>query len=464
MEILTIILLVIVIALLVTLLFRKPAADVTLKETLKDYDERLLQSINNAAYNQNNSLADIKVAISESNRNMSDNINKNFADMIRKDSEAQKNSNNIISENIERMQGILETRMDSFKSEVSETLKNISGRLAETVKENAEGQKKINDNLSASLEKIHLLTQEKLSNIQKDVNDKLDASLNKRLDESFEKVTTQLSQLYKSLGELGKMSDGIANLNRTLTNVKTRGTWGEIQLGSILENTMEKTQYGRNIKLDKNSNEIIEFAIKIPAKENDNEVIYLPIDSKFPLDIYNKLVDASIKGSKEDVDNCAKELENRIKSEAKKISEKYILPPVTTDFAIMFLPTESLYAEVLRINGLAEFCQNECHIVISGPTTITALLNSLRVGFNNLALNKKTAEIGEILKAVKAQFNKFNELIDATAKKLNAAIKSTDDLKKRTGQIIKKMKDVGELNTTESDKTLMIEEISYGED
>ena len=437
MDIFIIILLAVAIILLVMLFLRKPVVDMTLKEIL---------------------LSELKAANSEANQKISNSINECFNDMIRKDAEAQQTSNHIISEKIGSMQGALEMRMDAFKGEVGDTLQSVSEKLTETVKENAEGQKKISDNLAASLEKIHSLTQEKLSNIQRDVNDKLDASLNKRLDESFEKVTTQLSQLYKSLGELGKMSDGIANLNKTLTNVKTRGTWGEIQLDNILKDTMTESQYVKNIKLDKNSNDVVEFAIKIPAKENDNEVIYLPIDSKFPLDIYGRLVDASEAGSKEDFEKCVKELENRIKDEAKKISEKYILPPVTTDFAIMFLPTESLYAEVLRINGLAEFCQNECHIVISGPTTITALLNSLNVGFNNLALNKKTAEIGEILKAVKAQFSKFDELIDKTQKSINAAYSKTEDLKKRTGQIIKKMKDVGEIDSKEADRTLMIEE------
>ena len=355
------------------------------------------------------------------------------------------------------MQGALEARMDAFKVEVSETLKNISGRLVEIVKENAESQKKLNDNLSESLNKIHLLTQEKLNGIQKDVNEKLDASLNKRIDESFEKVTNQLSQLYKSLGELGEMSNGISNLNKTLTNVKTRGTWGEIQLGSILEDTLTVAQYAKNIKLNKTSDDIVEFAIKIPAKEDSNEIIYLPIDSKFPLNIYANLVDASEAGSKEECDKYAKELENRIKTEAKTISGKYINPPITTDFAIMFLPTESLYAEVLRINGLAEFCQNNYRIIIAGPSTITALLNALRVGFANVALNKKTTEVRNILEAVKTQFNKLDELIDTTQKSIDKASSSTDNLKKRTTQIIRKMKNIGELDTETADKVLMID-------
>ena len=345
-----------------------------------------------------------------------------------------------------------------MKGSVGESLKDINEKLVETVKENSEGQKKISDNLSESLLKIQTLTEEKLNGIQKDVNDKLDASLNKRLDESFEKVTNQLTQLYKSLGELGEMSDGISNLNKTLSNVKTRGTWGEIQLGNILEETMTEAQYAKNIKLKKNSDDIVEFAIKIPAREEGDEIIYLPIDSKFPLDIYGNLVDAADSGVKENYDKYVKELEVRIKTEAKSIRDKYVIPPVTTDFAIMFLPTESLYAEVLRINGLAEFCQNKYRVIIASPSTITALLNSLRVGFANVALNKKTAEVRKILEAVKAQYGKLDELIDTTKKKLEAAVTSTDNLKERTRKIQKSMSKIGEIDQKEADNILMIED------
>jgi len=369
-----------------------------------------------------------------------------------------KDSEDRIIRDMDRLQQVLDGRMDSFKASVGDSLKDINSKLLETVKENAEGQKQIKESLSESLLRIQTLTEEKLDRIQKDVNDKLDASLNKRLDESFEKVTNQLTQLYKSLGELGEMSDGISNLNKTLSNVKTRGTWGEIQLGNILEETMTEAQYVKNIKLKKNSDDIVEYAIKIPAREEGDEFVYLPIDSKFPLDIYGNLVDAADSGSKESYDMYVKELENRIKFEAKSIRDKYVVPPMTTDFAIMFLPTESMYAEVLRINGLAEFCQNKFRIIIASPSTITALLNSLRVGFANVALNKKTAEVRKILEAVKSQYGKLDELIDATKKKLDAAVVSTENLKDRTRKIQKSMSKIGEIDPQEADSILMIEE------
>ncbi|MCR4928066.1 MAG: DNA recombination protein RmuC [Lachnospiraceae bacterium] len=457
MDIVIIALLAVVIVLLIILLVRQSAAG-GYKKTISESEERILSSIDDLSDNQIARFSDMKIAVNESGHGITDKINEQFSDMIRKDAEARQTSNDRMSEGIAKMQQSMEVKMGGLKDDLSSGLKDINEKLVETVKENAESQQKISDNLSESLSKIQNMTEEKLLGIQKEVNDKLDASLNKRLDESFEKVTNQLTQLYKSLGELGEMSDGIANLNKTLSNVKTRGTWGEIQLGSILEQTMTDSQYTKNVKVKKNSEDLVEFAIKIPSRDDEEKPVLLPIDSKFPLDIYGNLVDAADDGNKEAYEKYSKELENRIKSEAKTIRDKYVNPPVTTDFAIMFLPTESLYAEVLRINGLAEFCQNKYRIIIASPSTITALLNSLRVGFANIALNKKTAEVRKILEAVKAQYGIFDELIETTKKKLQAAVTSTDELKDRTVKIRNKMSKIGEIDQKESDAILLIEE------
>ncbi|MBQ2083334.1 MAG: DNA recombination protein RmuC [Lachnospiraceae bacterium] len=457
MDIVIIALLAVVIVLLIIVLVRQSAAR-GYKKTISESEERILSSIDDLSDNQIARFSDMKIAVNESGHGITDKINEQFSDMIRKDAEARQTSNDRMSEGIAKMQQSMEVKMGGLKDDLSSGLKDINEKLVETVKENAESQQKISDNLSESLSKIQNMTEEKLLGIQKEVNDKLDASLNKRLDESFEKVTNQLTQLYKSLGELGGMSDGIANLNKTLSNVKTRGTWGEIQLGSILEQTMTDSQYTKNVKVKKNSEDLVEFAIKIPSRDDEEKPVLLPIDSKFPLDIYGNLVDAADDGNKEAYEKYSKELENRIKSEAKTIRDKYVNPPVTTDFAIMFLPTESLYAEVLRINGLAEFCQNKYRIIIASPSTITALLNSLRVGFANIALNKKTAEVRKILEAVKAQYGIFDELIETTKKKLQAAVTSTDELKDRTVKIRNKMSKIGEIDQKESDAILLIEE------
>ena len=457
MDIVIIALLAVVIVLLIIVLARQSAAG-GYKKTISESEERILSSIDDLLDNQIARFSDMKIAVNESGHGITDKINEQFSDMIRKDAEARQTSNDRMSDGIAKMQQSMEVKMGGLKDDLSSGLKDINEKLVETVKENAESQQKISDNLSESLSKIQNMTEEKLLGIQKEVNDKLDAALNKRLDESFEKVTNQLTQLYKSLGELGEMSDGIANLNKTLSNVKTRGTWGEIQLGSILEQTMTDSQYTKNVKVKKNSEDLVEFAIKIPSRDDEEKPVLLPIDSKFPLDIYGNLVDAADDGNKEAYEKYSKELENRIKSEAKTIRDKYVNPPVTTDFAIMFLPTESLYAEVLRINGLAEFCQNKYRIIIASPSTITALLNSLRVGFANIALNKKTAEVRKILEAVKAQYGIFDELIETTKKKLQAAVTSTDELKDRTVKIRNKMSRIGEIDQKESDAILLIEE------
>lgn len=457
MDIVIVALLAVVIVLLIIVLVRQSAAG-GYKKTISESEERILSSIDDLSDNQIARFSDMKIAVNESGHGITDKINEQFSDMIRKDAEARQTSNDRMSDGIAKMQQSMEVKMGGLKDDLSSGLKDINEKLVETVKENAESQQKISDNLSESLSKIQNMTEEKLLGIQKEVNDKLDASLNKRLDESFEKVTNQLTQLYKSLGELGEMSDGIANLNKTLSNVKTRGTWGEIQLGSILEQTMTDSQYTKNVKVKKNSEDLVEFAIKIPSRDDEEKPVLLPIDSKFPLDIYGNLVDAADDGDKEAYEKYSKELENRIKSEAKTIRDKYVNPPVTTDFAIMFLPTESLYAEVLRINGLAEFCQNKYRIIIASPSTITALLNSLRVGFANIALNKKTAEVRKILEAVKAQYGIFDELIETTKKKLQAAVISTDELKDRTVKIRNKMSKIGEIDQKESDEILLIEE------
>lgn len=333
-----------------------------------------------------------------------------------------------------------------------------SAQFESLLKNNTEQQKNIITIIQSSLEKLQNSNEEKLDKIQGVVNEKLDKTLNERLDSNFKQIGDSLGELYKSLGELNKLSTGVIDLNKTLSNVKTRGTWGEIQLKSILEQTMVNSQYDINVATKKNSNDRVEFAIKIPSREDNNTFIYLPIDSKMPSDIYNKIVDASATSNQDLLNAAYKELEQRIKTEARTIRDKYIDPPNTTDFAIMFLPTEGLYAEALRINGLAEWCQSNCKIVISGPTTITALLNSLRLGFSNMALTKKSQEVLKLLQAIKTQYQTFNELIEKTQKKLHEAVSSTDKLKERTEIIQRRMAKVEQLDLKEADDLLEIKE------
>jgi len=296
----------------------------------------------------------------------------------------------------------------------------------------------VNKSISEGLSTIQEATDRKLTEIQKNVDAKLDKNLNERLDESFKQVGERLESLYKSLGELKSLESGVVNLNKTLSNVKARGVYGEMALENILANILDNSQYDTNVATKPRSTERVEFAVKIPDKDNKG-FIYLPIDSKFPADIYGKVLEAAENADTVALKLAITELKTRIKKEALTIRDKYIAPPHTTDFAIMFLPTEGLYSEVLRIDGLVEECQEKCKIVIAGPTTLTALLNSLSVGFKYLTVNKKSEEIMKLLGNFKGQFEKFNDLITRTQNRISDAQKAADQLRDRSSMIQKKL-------------------------
>lgn len=296
----------------------------------------------------------------------------------------------------------------------------------------------VNKSISEGLSTIQEATDRKLSEIQKNVDAKLDKNLNERLDESFKQVGERLESLYKSLGELKSLESGVVSLNKTLSNVKARGVYGEMALENLLANILDNSQYDTNVATKPRSTERVEFAVKIPDKDNKG-FIYLPIDSKFPADTYANVLEAAENADPVALKAAIGELKTRIKKEAMTIRDKYIAPPHTTDFAIMFLPTEGLYSEVLRIDGLVEECQEKCKIVIAGPTTLTALLNSLSVGFKYLTVNKKSEEIMKLLGNFKGQFEKFNDLITRTQNRISDAQKAADQLRDRSSMIQKKL-------------------------
>ena len=311
--------------------------------------------------------------------------------------------------------------------------------------------------LSDSMDRLQASNEARLDRIQGVVDEKLDKTLNERLDANFKAVGDQLGQLYKTLGELQNLSNGVTDLSRTLSNVKTRGVWGEVQLGRILEQTMTRSQYETNVATRRNSDDRVEFAIKFPAQDGTDETVYLPIDAKFPSDIYNKIVDASESGDAKRMSAVTAELRQRILTEARTIRDKYLNPPHTTNYAVMFLPTEGLYAEVLRIDGLTEKCQ-AMGIIVAGPTTITAILNSLQAGFRNIALSKKSVEVMKLLEAVKAQFARMDEEVTRTQKKLHEAQAANDQLHHRTRIIQKRMRNIAEMEVPEAEALLEIKE------
>lgn len=316
-----------------------------------------------------------------------------------------------------------------------------------------EQSEKMNATLAESVRRLQESNEKKLDQMRETVDEKLTSTLQKRLDSSFQQVGEQLQNVYKSLGEMKELASGVSDLQRVLTNVKARGTWAEVQLGSLLEQTLTADQFERNVSV-KGNNERVEFAVKIPSREEDGKFIWLPIDSKFPQEDYLRLYEAAERADRVAVEEAAKALERIVKKEAEDIARLYINVPATTDFAILFLPTEGLYAEVLRRPGLAEELQNKHRVMVCGPTTITAFLNTLRMGFRTIALDKRAAEVWKVLGAAKTQYEKFGVALDKIQRKIEEAGNTLDDARKRNNIIRKSLRNVEELSPADADSML----------
>ena len=334
----------------------------------------------------------------------------------------------------------LENTLNSFNENMIKSLDNLSQLQNEKLSQLKETTEEKFTELTKS-------TEENLEKMRVTVDEKLQSTLEKRLGESFKMVNDRLEQVYKGLGEMQTLANGVGDLKKVLSNVKTRGVLGEIQLERILEQFLAQEQYDKNVITKKGSRETVEFAIKLPGKDELKETIYLPIDAKFPLDIYNKLVDAYEEGNQNNIDITSKELEKFIRKSAKDIRDKYIDPPNTTEFGILFLPTEGLYAEVIKRQQLVEDLQRNYKINITGPTTLIALLNSLQMGFKTLAIERHSSEVWKVLGAVKTEFSKFETVLNAAQTKLNQASSEIDKLVgTRTRQINRKLESVEKLS------------------
>jgi DNA recombination protein RmuC len=348
------------------------------------------------------------------------------------------------------------------RDEQKNSLKSFEDKFTLNVRDFNELQRQKLDSMMQQLDKIRETVESRLKMLQDEnikkldemratVDEKLQTTLEKRLSESFNQVSERLEQVHKGLGEMQNLAIGVGDLKKVLSNVKTRGIMGEIQLGNILEQIMSPEQYTRDIATKKDTRENVEYAIKLPGKDNSGQVVYLPIDSKFPLEDYHALIDAYDNGDSELVVTVSKSLENSIKKFAKDIRDKYIDPPYTTDFGIMFLPVEGLYAEVVRRTSLIEILQREYKIVITGPTTLAAILNSLQMGFRTLAIEKRTSEVWKILGAVKTEFTRFGDVLKKAQEKISKAGEDIDELVgTRTRKIQNKLKEVQELPYNES--------------
>ncbi len=372
-----------------------------------------------------------------------------------------------------------ENRMDSkqeirdFREELLQVVNHFNEAIVKRIYENNQIQLRQLDSFSKQLSQLTMLNENKadmlretmdrqlrelrqenenkLDEMRRTVDEKLSNTLEKRLGESFRLVSDKLEQVHKGLGEMQTLASGVGDLKKVLSNVKVRGIWGEIQLETLLDQILTPEQYDKNVATIPGRKERVEFAIKLPGRDAP---VYLPIDAKFPQEDYQRLLQAQEDANAADAETAGKALENRIKAEAKDISTKYISVPHTTEFAILFLPVEGLYAEVLRRPGLYEFLLQQYHVILAGPTTFAALLNSLQMGFRTLAIEQRSAEVWAVLGAVKTEFSRFGEMLDRTHKKLQEASNSIDTAARKSRTIERRLRDVESLPEEESKKLL----------
>ena len=350
-------------------------------------------------------------------------------------------------------------QIDSFRTQLAATqqhqadaLQRFSQTLAEQLRALAQSNdvrlNEVRSMVEAKLSAIQADNEKKLEQVRATVDEKLHATLEQRLGESFKQVADRLEQVHRGLGEMQTLAKDVGSLNRVLNNVKSRGTFGEVQLAGLLEQVFTPDQYGVNVETVPQSGARVEFAVRLPGRRDDGLPLWLPIDAKFPREDYERLLDAQERADKPEAEAAGRALEMRLRLEAKVIREKYVAPPHTTEFAILFVPTEGLYAEALRRPGLMEALQREYRVTLAGPTTLLATLTSLQMGFRTLALEKRSAEVWEVLGAVKTEFGKFGEVLAKTKKKLTEAANTIDDAERRTRAMARELKSVEALSHT----------------
>ena len=379
------------------------------------------------------------------------NINENLASQINEKNKADlSNLYSLIKQLHESQLSMIKLYNDavvanitSINKSTDQNLKYMAERLAELSIKNENQMERLIIETRENLKQLNDTNAQKLDEMRVIVDDKLNATLSDRLNKSFAVVSEQLQAVTKGLGEMQTLASGVGDLKKVLTNVKTRGTFGEVQLGSLLEQMLAPNQYQSQVMLS-STTERVDYVINLPGKDEKN--IYLPIDAKFPIEDYLRLVDANESGSQESILNCQKQLIKRVKEEAKSISQKYIQVPLTTDFAILYLATEGLYAEVIKQNGLFEQLQREYHVTLCGPTTLSALLNSLQMGFKTLAIEKRSSEIWSMLSTFKKEFSTYVELLTKTQKKLSEASDSIESATKKSEKIQKQLSKVSVLD------------------
>ena len=436
---------------------------------VKESEKRLKEDFQTQRYENATAASNLRTELT----NHLNSFTKTFADQLsnltRSNEEKLITFQKSIDTNSKESRTELKENLESFKKELNEALKDYKDRLKEQFSEFEKSQQTQNEAISektkelrSSLENSVKTMQEgnekKLEEMRKTVDEKLNETLEKRLGESFKQVSERLEAVHKGLGEMQNLATSVGDLKKVMSNVKSRGVLGEYQLQNIIEDLLTNEQYEKNVKTKKGSGAIVEFAIKMPHGNNLEKTLWLPIDSKFPKEDYEGLVDAYESGNPEKIEEYRKAFINGIKKNARDIKEKYIDPPNTTEYGIMFLPYESLFGEVLRVPGLFEQLQKDYKITITGPTTLSALLNSLQMGFRTLAIEKRSSEVWDLLGSVKTEFGKFGDVLAKTKKKLIEATNVIDESETRTRVIERKLRKVQELPGGETKLFLEIEE------
>lgn len=467
LSLVILLLLLVIISLLFKLMNQGPSSDLQIRFTqLTDQISRLDSSIRDEfARNRDESLR-----LSKDNREETLSALKTFSEII---SKTISDIGILQKEQLEAFGNHLNTFREqqgvndrTNREELTKSLKSFEVQFALNVRDFNELQRQKLDSLMLQFEKIRETVEIRIKTLQEEntkkleemratVDEKLQSTLEKRLTESFKQVSERLEQVHKGLGEMQTLATGVGDLKRVLSNVKTRGVLGEIQLENILDQLLSPEQFDRNVVTKKDTRENVEFAVKLPGKDDTGKSVYLPIDSKFPLEDYHALLEAYDTGDAALVNSIGKSLENSIKKFAKDIRDKYLDPPYTTDFGIMFLPVEGLFAEVVRRTNLLETLQREYKIVVTGPTTLAAILNSLQMGFRTLAIEKRSSEVWKILGAVKTEFTRFGDVLKKAQEKIQKAGEDIDELVgTRTRKIQSKLREVQELPATDSTNIL----------
>jgi DNA recombination protein RmuC len=356
---------------------------------------------------------------------------------------------------LQGMQELLVRTLSQLGQAQHHELQGVAGRLDSLTQSYQERFEKLRESVENRLQLLQAENAQKLEQMRQTVDEKLHAALEQRLGESFRLVSDRLEQVHKGLGEMQALATGVGDLKRVLSNVKARGMWGEIQLAALLEQILPPEQFDRNVETKAGSGQRVEYAVRLPGRDEDHtQVVWLPIDAKFPLEDYQRLVDAADRADADGIDAAGRQIEQRIRACARDIHDKYLSPPQTTDFAIMFLPCEGLYAEVLRRTGLVENLLRDHRVVVAGPTTLAALLNSLQVGFRTLAIQRRASEVWELLAAIKAEFGRFGEALSRVQKKLQEASSAAEAASTRTRAIERKLRQVEILPTGQSQPQL----------